>query len=57
MSKKDIYYEELKALKYFFSEQPDQKVKKSIIKEPYKKYFIKIYSLYKKLLRRHQFIL
>jgi len=47
----DILYEELKKLKFCFSKQPDEKVKQSRIKEPYKKYFIKAYKSLKKLLK------
>jgi hypothetical protein len=47
----DIYYQELKILKFFISKQPDDKVKKSRIKEPYKKYFIKSYRSLNKLLK------
>jgi hypothetical protein len=50
-NEEDIFYKELKQLKYYFSEQPDKKVKKSIIKEPYRKYFIKSYKLLKKILK------
>ena len=46
----DIFYEELKKIKFWFSKQPDDRVKKSRIKEPYKKYFIKSYKTFKKLL-------
>jgi hypothetical protein len=47
----DIYYLELKKLKYYCSEQPDKKVKDAIIKEPYKKYYLKSLKLLKKLLK------
>ena len=47
----DIFFKELKKIKYWFSKQPDEKVKKSQILEPYKNYFVKTYKMFKKLLK------
>jgi hypothetical protein len=52
MENSDIYYEELEYLKECLDKQPDKNVKHSIIKEPYKKYFIKSYRALHKLLKK-----
>jgi hypothetical protein len=50
--KNDPKYKELKKIEECLSYQPDKKVKKCLINEPYIKYFIKSYRLLKRLLKQ-----
>lgn len=53
-NKPDDFYRELQKIQECLEKQPDINVKKALIKEPYRNYFIKSYKLLKKLLNTFQ---